>query len=160
MKKLSYLLSAGILVAMLAIVGCSKDDGGGITPEDAAGANFAGTWAVGSSGSVTFDTDDRTSEYTNFTLTVNYSAGQGSGTYTATGGQSGASPWPTSGTWSFNSDTPGAQSFAVTRDDGLVVNVGVTATNLDLNFTFDDGANQGSRVENVNGSWTFNLVKQ
>lgn len=160
MKKLSYLLSAGVLVAMLAVVGCKKDDGGSITPEDAAGANFAGTWAVGSSGSVMFDTDDRTTEYSNFTLTVNYSAGQGSGTYSATGGQSGASPWPASGTWSFNSDTPGAESFAVTRDDGLVVNVALTATDMTMTFTFDDSVNQGSRVEAVNGSWTFNLVKQ
>jgi len=160
MKKLSYLLSAGVLVAMLAVVGCKKDDGGGITPEDAAGANFAGTWAVGSSGSVMFDSDDRTTEYSNFTFTVNYSAGQGSGTYSATGGQSGASPWPASGTWSFNAESPGAESFAVTRDDGLVVNVALTATDMTMTFTFDDSVNEGSRVEAVNGNWTFNLVKQ
>ncbi|MEP2770795.1 MAG: hypothetical protein ABJH05_01515 [Fulvivirga sp.] len=169
MKKLSYLLSAGVLVAMLAVVGCKKDDGGGITPEDAAGANFAGTWAVSAaSGAVIYDgsggSDDRTDAYSSFALNITYAAGQGSGTYVATDGQENASPWPENGTWKFTNDTPpaSADNFSIERlGDGLVVGVLISGDNMTLTFNFQDGTHTGNgRVEAVSGDWTFNLVKQ
>lgn len=160
MKKLSYLLSAGVLVALFAIVGCGDDNGGGLSAVDAAGVNFEGTWIVGSTGSVTFDTQDRSSDYGNFTLNVTYNTGQGSGSYTATGGPTGSSPWPTSGNWSFQSDSPGANSFVIVREDNLNVNVTITETNMTLTFNYDDSINAGSRTQAVNGEWEFILVPQ
>jgi len=57
MKRLSYLLSAALLVFTVAITGCGSDDGDDLSPTDAAGNNFAGTWTVDGSqaNQVTFD---------------------------------------------------------------------------------------------------------
>ncbi|MDX1629874.1 MAG: hypothetical protein R3345_14300 [Fulvivirga sp.] len=163
MKKLTYLLSAGFLVVLLAAVGCGNDDGGNLSPQDAAGVNFEDTWVVGTSGSVFFESEDRTADYSNFTLTTVYTAGQGEGTYTTTGGPTGASPWPSSGVWSFNSNEPDANAFQVTRDDGLVIDVVITGDTMTLNFLFNDASHktdQEGRIEAVDGNWTFTLSRQ
>lgn len=167
MKKLTYLLSAGVLVAIFAISGCKDNGGNEQSAVDVAGGNFSGTWAVdGSANSVTFDNQDRTANYDDFALSVTYNTGQGSGLYTATGTiiGSGSSPWPGSGSWEFETAEPGAKSFNIVRDPGsgqeLTITVSLTDTDMTLNFNFDDSVNKGSRTEAVTGPWVFNLVKQ
>ncbi|MTI21377.1 hypothetical protein E1176_10130 [Fulvivirga sp. RKSG066] len=162
MKRLSYLLSAGVLVAMFAVVGCKKDDGGGPSAVDVAGTNFSGTWAVdGSANSVTYENTDRTDEgYSNFQLVITHQTGTTSGGYVASNFPTGSSPWKSSGNWTFASETPGANSFSVTRDDGVVVNVTVDESQLTLDFEITDPANQTGRTEAVEGDWSFILQKQ
>jgi len=167
MKKLTYLLSAGVLVAMFAVVGCKKDDGGGPSADDVAGANFEGTWVVDDSQDcqVVFDacaSGDRTSTYSNFSLTVTYASGQGAGTFTTTGPTE-ANPWPTSGEWEFSSDSPGENSFTVVRDPGTNaeqnMEVTISETTMTVRFDYTEPSTSG-RLAAVEGSWEFNLQLQ
>jgi len=160
MKKLSYLLSGFVLVALFVASGCGDDDEG-TPPADVVGLELAGTWTIDETqtNQVTFETtEDRTDDYETFTLTLTYTVGQNSGNYTISGGPVGDRPFAsTAGTWTFTNDiTDPSASFNITRNDGVVITVSnLTATELDFNFTFASGSNSGSRVSAVDGRWSF-----
>lgn len=165
MSKVKYFLSAAVLVSFFAIVGCGGDDPEGIAPKDAIGQRLAGTWEVGTSSTVTFGSpsEDRTSVYSDFTLTFTYDAATSSGTYTATGGETGASPWPASGTWSFTdvaAITNANSAFSITRNNLEITVSSLTDTNLSMNFTFNDAIHDGGRTQAVNGTWQFNSLEK
>ena len=156
MKKLNYLLSAVVLLAVLVTVGCSKDDGPGITPEQAVTDRMAKSWDLSSA---TLDSQD-ISDLTGLTLTMTDALGYStSGTVART-----PHPWPVSGLWSFKGDITDAASgsFVITRDSELDMNVTLTDTSLTLSFTFDDATHKGSagRDEAVDGSWVFVFAAQ
>lgn len=160
MKKLSYLLSGFVLVALFVASGCGDDDSG-TPPADVVGLELAGTWTIDAAqtNQVTFETtEDRTDDYANFTLVLTYTVGQSSGNYTISGGPVGDRPFTaTSGTWSFTNDvTDPNASFNITRNDGVVMSVStLSATDLDFTFTFASGSNSGSRTSAVDGRWSF-----
>jgi len=164
MKRLSYLLSAAVLVFAISLTGCGSDDGDDLSPTDAAGNNFSGTWAVdGSQASqVTFDGNDRTNEgFSNFQMNVTFETGTSGGDYTVSGGPAGETPFTTPGTWAFNNETPGANNFTVTRGDGVEVSVSIAeGGTMTLNFTISDRDNQTSRTEALEGAWQFVLQQQ
>jgi hypothetical protein len=149
MKKLNYLLSAVILLAVLVTVGCSKDDGGP-SAEQQVIDRFAKTWTLTSA---SYD-DGNVTDLSGLTLTLsdNFSYSTG-GSVTRT-----PHPWPSSGTWSFTTPITdaAASSFSVTRDDGLVMSVELTDTTLTLNFNFEEGTHsQTGRTEGIDGQWSM-----
>ena len=165
MKKLAYLLSIGVLVSLLATVGCKKDDDVAISPEDQVGAKLTGTWVInGSANSVTFGspTEDRTTDYSDFTLTITYDVDSDGGTYGISGGPVGARPFPVSGTWLYQNDITDVNgSFVIVRDDGVATTISsLTDTALVFSFLFDSSSNTGSRQAAVDGQWNFSMVAQ
>ncbi len=164
MKKLSYLLSGFVLVALFVASGCGDDDGG-TPPADVVGQQLDGTWTIDASqtNQVTFETmEDRTDDYATFTLQLNYTVGQSSGTYEIQGGPAPDRPFPAvSGTWQFTNDITDANaSFNITRDDDVVITVSELNTNeLKFDFTFASGSNSGSRTSAVDGRWSFSMVR-
>lgn len=165
MKKLSYLFSAAVLALLLVSVGCDSGGGDETPAVDQVGANFTGTWGVNAAvaNSVTFGTEDRTDEYSNFKLAVTYTAGENGGTASITGGPSGLRPFLGTDNWTFSPiPTDGATTnFSVVRDsDGMSITVSnFSATGLTLSFTLASGGSV-SRTEAVEGNWNFNLVKE
>ncbi|MGK7388915.1 MAG: hypothetical protein ACNS60_01135 [Candidatus Cyclobacteriaceae bacterium M2_1C_046] len=168
MKKLNYLFLSVIAVVFLTLVSCGDDDPG-VTPIEAVKERLAGTWAVDASNTtskVLFGTEDRTDGYTNFALTFNLSGLDiPGGSYTTTLVDE-PDPWPSSGTWTFtnpdNITDPAATTFQITRGDGVVIDVNLTETTLELNFSYDQSVHAGddNRIKAVDGEWTFVLVKQ
>lgn len=162
MKSLNYLLSAAVLVFLLANASCKSDDDPGVPAADQVGAKFTATW---NATSVTFGSpvQDRTSDYGDFKLTIGYTAGTNAGTYSITGGPQGSGivPFAGDGTWNFQNEiTDVSTSFNIVRNDGLVITVSsLTDTNLQLSFVFDDGVHSSSRTEAVDGTWTFDFSK-
>ncbi len=158
MKKLNYLLSAAVLVFLLVNAGCDGSDDPGVPAADQVGTKFTGTW---NATAVSFDTQDRTADYSDFDLTIGYTAGSNGGTYSIAGGPVGVRPFAASGTWTFQGEiTDPNASFNILRNDGLVVTVSsLNDTNLQLSFVFDDANNASSRTEAVDGTWNFTFSK-
>ncbi|MEQ8244370.1 hypothetical protein [Fulvivirga sp.] len=163
MKSLNYLLSAAVLVFLLANASCKSDDDPGVPAADQVGAKFTSTW---NASSVTFGSpsQDRSADYSDFQLTIGYTAGTNAGTYSITGGPQGSGivPFAGNGTWSFQNEITDANpsSFNIVRNDGLVITVSsLTDTSLQLSFVFDDGTHSSSRTEAVDGTWTFDFSK-
>ncbi|MEQ9166367.1 MAG: hypothetical protein RLO12_08915, partial [Fulvivirga sp.] len=154
MKSLNYLLSAAVLVFLLANASCKSDDDPGVPAADQVGAKFTATW---NATDVFFETQNRSTEYADFKLTIGYNSGTNGGTYSITGGPVGVRPFGTSGIWNFEKEiTDVSSAFNIVRDDGLVITVSsLTDNNLQLSFFFDDGNNSSSRTEAVEGDWTF-----
>jgi len=161
------LLSVALLSSIIIFSGCG---GKGGNPEPLTDKQFgllSKTWKVKSSGGVLFGSNptqvDSTSHWTNFKLTIGGTKGQpNSFTYSCTC-RPPRSAWPASGTWAFGSD-PTLVSTQIIRDpqaqDALNITYTVDATsqNLQLQFTFTGKGY--TRVSNVTGDWTFNLVPQ
>ena len=164
MKKLSYLLSGFVLVALLVASGCGDDDPGGQPAGDVVGQRLDATWTIDATqgNQVVFASEDRTTDYSTFTLDLSYTVGQNRGSYTINGGPVGDRPFAsTSGTWEFTNEItdPNATSFQITRSDGVTIQV-TTLTDSALSFTFSyDNNNSGSRTNNLVGQWTFNMVQ-
>jgi|GEM_PF-4680487 len=153
MKKLNYLLSAVVLLAVLVTVGCGTNEPGP-SAEVQVTDMFAKTWTLTSA---SLDNDPIT-DMNGLTLTVNSAF-----TY-STGGTVArpVHPWPSNGTWEFTTPiTEVTGSFQVTRDDGLVIDVTLTETTLILRFIFIEGTNLGSgRVEALAGAWSMEFAAQ
>ena len=145
MKSLKYLVVVALLGASLAFMRCSSPSGPTTTPQDDLLKKLSGkTWKVQS---VTFDTKTDLT-YTNFALTITGTKGSLPFDYSTTG-RPATSPWPAAGKFTFS-----ATDFAqvVIRDDNnLIVNYVVSATALELNFTYG-GTGFAGRVA---GSWKF-----
>ena len=165
MKKLSYLFTAAVLSLLLVSVGCDSGGGEGTSAVDQVGNNFTGTWGVDATvaNSVTFGSEDRTDDYSAFTLTVNYTAGQDGGTASISGGPTGLRPFLATDNWTFSPvPTDGATTnFNIVRtsDSANITVSNFSATGLTLSFTLASGGSV-SKTEAVEGSWNFNLVKQ
>ncbi|MBL3656192.1 hypothetical protein [Fulvivirga sediminis] len=141
MKKLSYLLSTGLLFVLLTIIGCGSDDGGP-SEEDTQTALLKGTWTVTS---VT-DGEART-DYSGFTITFT------DDTYTTSGGPD-LLPFKNSDSWSFGSPVTssislGAQPMTYT----------VTNNKLILSFSYTGEGFNNARTEEVEGSWVFEFSR-
>jgi len=157
MKKLNYILSAVVLMAVLITVGCGGDDPAGQTAEEAVTENFSKSWELTTA---TYK-GDPVDNMDGFILTINtnmkYSTNSSTVERTPT-------PWPASGDWSFKDGTVTSKSdgdFTVTRDDGLEIDVTLGATTLALGFTFIDGTHsEGGREEQVDGDWVMNFTAQ
>lgn len=161
MKKINYFLSFAVLAFLFASAGCDGGDDGGAPAPDVVGGNFTGTWTAQS---VSFGSpaEDRSADYSDFSLTVTYTAGENGGGMSISGGPADLRPFAQSDTWTYAGtiDNANVTSFSVTRaSDGLTINVSdFSANTATLTFTLGPGGSV-SRTEAVEGSWTFVMTK-
>jgi len=135
-------------------MGCGDDGGGGLTEEEKRLEDLTGTWSVANNGSTSLDTDDRTADWANFSLTVN-----GTKTYSTTGSND-ENVWPSTGSFDF-AGTDGAGLDVINRSDGVTITIDVISpTNLDLSFTYVLAKpNKEGRVQSIEGDWEFKLTR-
>ncbi len=163
MKRINFLLTAGLLVSLLVYSGC----GGSSDPEPPSASEerlsaLTGTWNA-TANSITRDgTPD--ASYDNFSITFggtnNADKTNVSGTAT-TNDVTGTYP---SGSWQFNGTNinsivrDGTNSGSITMTANLTGD-GSAGSTLVLSFTLNaDGS--GSRVAGLTGAWVFTLTKQ
>lgn len=150
MKNLKYILYILGLGALIYLSGC-KDDSSDAAPSETDQQlttliNNGTNWVLGNNG-VTKDGYDVTSQFSGFNLNI------GNKTYSTTNGLSPV--WPEMGTWDFQDNNPGL----ILRDDGVLVTVSASTSNLTLTFTAD-AVPTGGRVESVSGEYQFHLVSE
>ena len=148
MKIYKFLLSAALIGALLTYSGCSKESTPTVSLKDQQLKSLSQTWKCTSA---TLQGTAQTG-YTTFQLAISGTPGNSTFGYTTTGRPAGtkSSPWAGSGTFTFGTD-PATQ---LTRDDNLPVTYSVTATQLQLTFTYA-GAGYDGRVNNVVGTWVY-----
>lgn len=151
MNKLKYMLSATVLIAVLAISGCKSDDADSepdpLAQQLVALINEGSSWVIGSSGMVIKDGFDVSDQFNGFALTIS------DGTYNTQ--NSLPHVWNTQGTWEFVDSDPNR----VLRNDGVELAVRFNASNLTLIFTAPD-SDTGGRTEGVAGEYQFVLVSE
>jgi hypothetical protein len=162
MKLLTRILSLLILATFATFyMGCGGDDGDDQTEEEKQFNKLKSTWVLESANDGTVRTDD----FEGLILTLSGSFAQG-GTFQYDFNDDGErptpSPWPDHGTWKFG-QSPSTQ---IIRDPGsndeLEATYEVTAAALEISFKIPDGHPgwAGSRVNSVQGDWTFTFTKQ
>ncbi len=103
--------------------------------------NESKPWSV-TSGSVTKDGFDVSSQFDGFTLTF------GEFTYSSKNGLNSA--WPSTGTWEFSNDNPNK----ILRNDGVLMDATVANNSLTLKFRVSD---VGGRSNGLDGEYVFVL---
>lgn len=151
MKYLKSIAIIAFLAGFAFMMGCKKDDGGGPSEEDMKLEELAATWTLSSA---SLDGDDRTANWTGFTLTATLAK-----TY-STSGSNDENVWPASGTWEF-AGTTGAGLDVLNRSDGVTINIdNVSANALDLSFTYALAkANKDARITSIEGNWVFKMTR-
>lgn len=150
MKKTYNLIVLVFISGFILFSGCKKnDDDPGIPPEQVQTELLTGTWVPGT---VTFDGAPAPG-FQNFSITFN-----GGNTYTA---QNGYPVFKNSGAWAFKQDggTVNIQTIVLDNNPALELRITtLTATNFNSNITLSGSAN--ARTMGLDGTYTFNLVKQ
>lgn len=168
MKKLNYLFLSVITLTFLTLASCGDDDPG-VPPIELVKERLAGTWEVDpndATSHVSFKGEDRTDFYTTFALTLTPNAKDNPGGSYSTTLVEDPDPWPSNGTWVFtnpdNITTADITNFFITRNDGVLIDVTLTDTKLELVFTYDEAIHDSdnNRVMEVDGEWIFVLVPQ
>jgi len=141
-KKLLLIVAIGMMV--LSLVDCKKDD----TVEPDPLAPLVGGWncVKATKGGVAQD------GYDNFKLTLTGSSGASTFSY-STAGRPALSPWPSSGSWKFGTNT----ATDLIRDTDLPVSYSVTDTQLEITFTYSGSG--FARIGEVSGVWVFTFSK-
>ena len=165
MKK-SILTLSIIMAAAIAIVSCKGEEGDDPTPAQLPTEALTGAYATSSSktwtlSNVTFDGfEDRTSDWTGFTLTMSNNPSGSSNSYTAASAYT-PGPWPSTGSWRFGGTADNPNINQVIRDaapEELDIAIVVNATQLVMTFTFDDAVHRSGRTEVVNGEYSFTFT--
>ena len=165
MKALRTLLSVSVLGIMIAFSGCGGGKGNTEPVADQQLGKLTKVWKVKPTGGVLYGTGLNQVDSTNnwksrpFLLTITGTKGQTTFNYSCTG-RPRRSVWPSAGTWSFVTSDP---THSITRDPGGVdelpisYTVDASGTSLQLIITNFTGTGY-TRVSNVSGDWTFNLI--
>jgi hypothetical protein len=154
-RVLSLLILAG--VAMF-YVSCSKDDDPGKSETDTQIEKLNGTWKITGSEQVLLTGASPGVDYTGFTLTIAGTSGSNNNSvsFTATGRPE-LSPWPANGTLTFGTNVT---ETLVRSGDDVSIAYDVDDTTLQMEFFYDGAGYPGSRIKNVEGTWTFTFTKQ
>lgn len=162
MKFLTRTLSL-ITVASLVLffANCGGDGGGGSAKEKTQLKKLSGIWEIVSAD---LDGDDRTADFTNFTLTIggtfNSDTPEGPYTFSVSGSRPDPSPWPASGTWTF-ANISGNEGNLLREDDDVPIHYKIASNGqLTLNVECAACDYDGARTTEVNGTWTFVLDPQ
>lgn len=158
MKKQSIILIT-LICSLVIGVSCSEDSQ---TPEEAVIEKLAKTWSVNR---VTFEggkIEDRSTEFSEFELTLSKEK-----RYSATGSPAFGPFWAlTDGSWEFLYDVTSSDSnhvVLVRETDGLTISTFIGEDSLILTMAFvddnRDGNNDG-RYIGVTGDWTFELKQK
>ncbi len=151
MKKTKFLITLALVGVSAFFWQCGSDPAPATNPQDEQLKKLSQTWKATA---VTFNStpvDGYSPTTGNFIITMSGTAGQSTFDYSTTGRPAGVkTPWPASGKFTFGTDF----STVVTRDDGIQVTYTVSATQLQMTFTYV-GAGFTGRTSNVEGSWSF-----
>ena len=142
MRKIKYGISIALMLCSVAWYGC-KDNGPTVT-EVTTQQLTSHPWKVSV---VTVDAVDKTSLFTNMTLTFTASG------YTTTNG---GPVWPASGTWKF---VDGAARKIIRNDDLEITITEITDTSLKFSLTWNANTFGSGRTSSVAGNHLFTLTK-
>ncbi len=163
MKALRTVLSIAVLGSVIAFSGCGGKGGNSEPISDKQFGLLSKVWKLKdvTGNSVFFGAVDSTANWKNFTLTISGTKGTASSYAYSCSGRPPRSVWPPSGSWQFGdctSATSGDPTTQICRDDGAKITYSIDAAgqNLQLKFTFSGTGY--TRVSNVSGDWTFNLI--
>lgn len=150
--KISKILSYAVLISIIVLLGCKKDEVIPPTEEEKQLDLLVGTWSLGN-GTVTLDGDDRAADWAGFEVTFTDSKGY------STISSFDDNVWPPVGTWDFQGTT-GSGLNVLVRSDGIPMNINLSASSLTLNFDYlITRINKNGRVESIEGNWIFSLSK-
>ena len=160
MKILTRILSLAVVATVgFYCTGCGEKNTEPDPVEKVQLAKLSNTWTISS---VALDNNSRTSDFTNFKLTLSGtfkdSSPKGPYQYSVAGSRPSNNPWPPSGgTWSFGADT----SKDIARQDNPDLSISYTATDSQLVLTFNYLGNGfiGGRASQVSGNWVFTFTK-
>jgi hypothetical protein len=142
MRKINIIVSALVVVSLLLVTGCKKDDP---EPETARIQKLlaANTWVIQT---VTVNEVDQTNLFTGLTLSF---------TKTNFSTTNGGVVWPASGTWEFVDET----AETIVRNDGLQITINeATNTSLKLALTWSTTTLGGGRTASVAGDHEFSFI--
>ena len=148
--RLSFL--PALIIGLISFASCDKSDPPEPSVEEAQLALLSKPWTVSE---VRFGSGntDRTAEYSGMTLTISGTFSDG-GTYNySLAGRPSLSPWPASGTWTFDLNDP--ENLVIRTEDNLAITYSVTEGQLQLVFTYAGAGYAGPRISAVEGTWTF-----
>jgi len=155
MKRTKVFIMLALLGVALSFWQCGDDSAPAVDPQDEQLTKLSQTWQASAVTFASGGSPQPVTGYDNFAITLSGTAGQSTFNYTVTGRPSGIlTPWNGSGTFTFGTDF----ATTLTRDDGTVVTYSVSATQLQMTFVYTGAGYTGSRVNNVNGSWTFTFA--
>ena len=154
MKKLFYILSFGILLGTLAMIGCSSDDDGGPTIEEQQINALEGTWTTGGdTNNVRQGTDPGPGDWGNFTMTFT------SGGQVSVNGESTAVKVFDFSNTTYTVSGNSAEQFQIEIGEDVLSVAVTSASAIVITFTLDDANQAIGRTKSVNGLWTFNLTR-
>lgn len=151
MKKLSYLITAGVLLITLGTTSCKKSDDSGPTVEEQQLAALKGTWAATS----VSDGNPRT-DYGDFTLTFNNMS------YITSGGPD-LLPIPNGAAFAFGDNVKSKLILDPNNAAlGYTYSISADGSTLTMNSdqTYSGEGFPRSRVSSVSGDWQFVFSKQ
>lgn len=149
MKKLTYLFSTLMLLSILTIIGCSKDDDPGLTDEEVQLAALSATWVATS---VSDGTNPNRQDYDGFTLTLNSDM-----SYSTAAGPD-LLPMPEAGKYAFGTNVK--SNIIIAPSISATYSLSDNAETLTIQFTYTGSGFENTRTESVNGDWTFVFDKQ
>jgi hypothetical protein len=161
MKKIMKPLAVLFIAALVLLFANCGGGGNEAAPEKVALEQLKKTWTIASSNGAKLGTQDRTGDFTGFTLTFSgsFNSGSPSGPYTFTvgGTRPTPSPWPASGSWNFAGEPSKNNGSIVRINDGIGIVYSINSSGqLTLQFTCSDCTHDGSaKTSQVNGTWTF-----
>jgi hypothetical protein len=150
MTFIKHTLTIALVFALLVFTGCKDNDvdptAAALNEQLNALMNGGSSWVLGSTGSVTKDGVDVSSQFAGFKLTI------GNKTYTTQ--NSLRHVWNASGTWGFPGDNPDL----ILKDGSVEVSVSHSDSSLTLTFTA--GNSEGGRLNSVSGEYVFHLISE
>jgi hypothetical protein len=150
MRKTYNLVVLVIISGLIIFTGCKKnDDDPGVSPEQEQIERLSQTWVPGT---VTFDGAPAPG-FQDFVLTFNTG-----NTYTA---QNGYPVFKNSGAWAFKQEGGMVNIQTIILDNNPALELRITSlteTNFNSNITLSGSAN--ARTTGLDGTYTFNLVRQ
>ena len=166
-NKLYNTLPIAIVLGFVLILSCGDDDGPGDgdnrTPQQVATDSLTqGAWTLANGGSILFDNNDVSDQYTGFSATFNFNE-SGANNYTTlnSGGPSGQNQlFNASGTWEWaNGTTNNLINLVGETDKGSL-----TVTELTTNrfaFRFQQLSDRGTAngVDGLAGNYTITLTR-
>lgn len=158
----SKILFSLLLIAVVLVTSCKNDEDPDPNPAQLQTQKLTGEYKTASTkgwtvSSVIFDgIDDRTSDWTNFSIDISANP-SGTNNFTTQNAFS-PGPWPSSGTWDFGGTTDNPNINLFVRGDGLDIAINVSDNQLTMTFTYDDNVHSGGRTEVVNGEYRFTFT--
>src|SRR6187399_355366 len=130
MKAFRILATAFSLGVILIFSGCGGKNTPAESTQDKQLALLSQTWKVST---VKFETNDVSTTWTGFQLTISGTKGNTTFNYTSASRPTASGPWDASGTWKFGTD-PVTQIIRI--EDTVNMTYTVTETTLTLNFNY------------------------